>query len=89
MRAILVLSLIVASVYSQTNVLNEAACGTRPLIGRREIDEDSGKIVGGVVSTAGDWKWMVIMRSNGRFICGSSLINSIWLLTAAHCTSGQ
>jgi secreted trypsin-like serine protease len=97
MRAVLLLALLVASVYSQTTgdqtSINPSGCGRRlSAFGKRaavESEQDPGKIVGGQVATAGDWNWMVIVKTNGRFFCGSSLINSIWLLTAAHCTSGM
>lgn len=45
------------------------------------------KVVGGVDAALGDWGWQVSMNYSGRFICGGSLINSQWILTAAHCIS--
>lgn len=94
MKAIFVLAMLVASVYSQgagdQTSINPSGCGRRlAQLGKRSTDEDPGKIVGGQVATAGDFNWMVNLRTNGRFFCGCSLINSIWLLTAAHCTSGM
>lgn len=84
MKVILVLALLVASVYSQAfdTIINMAECGQRHF-------RDSGKIVGGEEAIEGDWKWMTILRNNGRFFCGGSLINNGWIITAAHCTSGQ
>ena len=66
---------------NQTDVtnLNPSNCGQRPLA-------RSNKIVGGTQATAGDWGWQVLMFSNGVFICGGSLINSQWIVTAAHCS---
>jgi electron transfer flavoprotein alpha subunit len=60
--------------------LNPSNCGQRPLV-------SSTKIVGGTPATAGDWAWQVLMLSNGDFICGGSLINSQWIVTAAHCSA--
>jgi len=55
------------------------SCGLRPVAG--------GKIVGGSVAKVGDWPWSCSLLSNGRHICGGSLINDKWIITAAHCIS--
>ncbi|CAF1604944.1 unnamed protein product [Adineta ricciae] len=61
------------------------ACGLRPLKTR---SDDTERIVGGTVSTRGDWPWQISMERNGKHICGGSLINDQWIVTAAHCVSG-
>lgn len=33
----------------------------------------------------GAWPWHVMLTRYGEFVCGGSLINSQWLVTAAHC----
>jgi len=66
---------------------SSASCGKRPLKPKGE-DEDYDKIVGGVEALRGDWPWSCSLRSNGRHICGGSLINDKWVVTAAHCVSG-
>ena len=54
---------------------------------------NSSKIVGGTVANAGDIPWQVALTSrSGSNIqraqfCGGTLINSDWVLTAAHCTA--
>ncbi|XP_032430713.1 testisin [Xiphophorus hellerii] len=51
-------------------------CGVAPL---------NTKIVGGGGATAGSWPWQVSIHLRSSHICGGTLINSQWVLTAAHC----
>ncbi|XP_068829713.1 putative serine protease 47 [Capricornis sumatraensis] len=44
-----------------------------------------GRIYGGRDVEAGQWPWQASLRSQGSHICGAVLINSSWLLSAAHC----
>lgn len=43
------------------------------------------KIMGGEDAEEGKWPWQVSLRVRHMHICGASLINSQWVLTAAHC----
>lgn len=57
-----------------------AACGT---------NANNSKIVGGHEAEIGRYPWMVALYYNNRFICGGSLINDRYVLTAAHCVFGS
>jgi len=43
------------------------------------------RIVGGVETLVNQYPWMILLLYKGQFYCGGTLINSRYVLTAAHC----
>lgn len=46
------------------------------------------RIVGGQETEVNEYPWMALLMYRGQFYCGGTLINSWYILTAAHCVSG-
>lgn len=46
------------------------------------------RIVGGYETKELEFPWMAVLLYNNRFYCGGSLINDLYVMTAAHCTAG-
>ncbi len=47
-------------------------------------DDVIGQIVGGSPSSPGEFPWQVVVYPDG-YLCGGSLIDAEWVLTAGHC----
>lgn len=43
------------------------------------------RIIGGWVTEVNEHPWMVALSLNGHIFCGGTLINDLYVLTAAHC----
>ena len=53
-----------------------SGCGQKPF---------SARVVNGENAALHAWPWQISLRVNGRHICGGSLIEDDWVVTAAHC----
>uniref|UniRef100_A0A3B4YMB3 Peptidase S1 domain-containing protein n=1 Tax=Seriola lalandi dorsalis TaxID=1841481 RepID=A0A3B4YMB3_SERLL len=51
-------------------------CGITPM---------NTRIVGGEDAPPGSWPWQVSLQRFGGHVCGGSLINREWVVSAAHC----
>jgi hypothetical protein len=49
------------------------------------VKEEQTKITGGTDADIADFPWQVFYES-GDYLCGGSIINENWVVTAAHCT---
>uniref|UniRef100_A0A3Q2DG04 Peptidase S1 domain-containing protein n=1 Tax=Cyprinodon variegatus TaxID=28743 RepID=A0A3Q2DG04_CYPVA len=56
-------------------------CGARPALGFQ-------RIIGGVTARRGEWPWIGSLQYQRQHRCGTTLIHSKWLLSAAHCFNG-
>ncbi|CAF4537376.1 unnamed protein product [Rotaria sp. Silwood2] len=43
------------------------------------------RIVGGETAGRQSWSWAISLRSNGKHICGGSILSPSFIITAAHC----
>ncbi|KAJ8389569.1 hypothetical protein AAFF_G00118060 [Aldrovandia affinis] len=66
----------------------QAVCGQRgPVV--QNLTQPRSRIVGGSPATPGSWPWLVNLRLDGGLMCGGVLVDSTWVVTAAHCFSGS
>uniref|UniRef100_A0A3P8SQH1 Serine protease 56 n=1 Tax=Amphiprion percula TaxID=161767 RepID=A0A3P8SQH1_AMPPE len=47
--------------------------------------QGEGMIVGGSPAPPGSWPWLVNLQFDGGLMCGGVLVDSSWVVTAAHC----
>nr|CAB3266608.1 SCO-spondin-like [Phallusia mammillata] len=66
---------------------SEKCCRSSPTnytCGRDRFTNDD-RIVGGVNAVAGRWPWQAYILIDGGTLCGGTLIDANWVLTAGHC----
>ncbi|XP_032886908.1 serine protease 56 [Amblyraja radiata] len=63
------------------------ACGQRAAVPKGTVA--MGKIVGGNIAAPGSWPWLVLLKLNGNVMCGGVLVQESWVVTAAHCFTGN
>lgn len=55
--------------------------------GRRQTDVK--RIIGGTEAAPGSWPWQIGMYYSGKFVCGGSLVNKNWIITAGYCVKNR
>ncbi|XP_022102121.1 suppressor of tumorigenicity 14 protein homolog [Acanthaster planci] len=60
-----------------------AGCGTRQPVG------SNNRIVGGEDAVRGAWPWQAQLFYYGSFICGGTLVGNRYVISAAHCFTGD
>lgn len=77
-----------------TNIVVKESCETGHVInitcqrqecGERQVPFLQSFVAGGQIVPPGKWPWVVSLLHLGRAICAGTLIDNIWVVTAAHC----
>lgn len=63
-------------------------CGQR-LSAAQNSSQPRFRIVGGSPAPLGSWPWLVNLQLDGGLMCGGVLVESSWVVTAAHCFAGS
>ncbi|XP_073899059.1 coagulation factor VII isoform X1 [Castor canadensis] len=63
----------------------EYPCGKIPILEKRNTSRPQGRIVGGKVCPKGECPWQAVLTVNGKLLCGGTLLDTSWVVSAAHC----
>ena len=70
-------------------VVGQPGCAALEVDDPELVGSDESEIVGGTEATPGDFPWQVQLQIPGYpHYCGGSIIDTDWVLTAAHCAEG-
>ncbi|XP_032220680.2 transmembrane protease serine 6 isoform X2 [Nematostella vectensis] len=74
---------------NQEKACNTQRCGAKPVLAPFicGVRNALGRIVGGQTAKVEDWPWQAGLKKglDDTIVCGGSLINREWVVTAAHC----
>ncbi|XP_034858818.1 coagulation factor VII isoform X2 [Mirounga leonina] len=63
----------------------EYPCGKIPVLEKRNGSNPQGRIVGGQVCPKGECPWQAVLKVDGALLCGGTLLDAAWVVSAAHC----
>uniref|UniRef100_A0A8C6A133 Coagulation factor VII n=1 Tax=Marmota marmota marmota TaxID=9994 RepID=A0A8C6A133_MARMA len=63
----------------------EYPCGKIPILEKKNASNPQGRIVGGRVCPKGECPWQAVLLLNRALLCGGTLLDPSWVVSAAHC----
>lgn len=84
MKMILILSIIFPIVFA-INQQQIYSCNASVSCGCSTNTAVLSRIEGGEEAGRSTWGWAVSLSINNNYLCGGSILSSLWIITAAHC----